>query len=187
LDKTIKSVFPPSIVLFVLFQSAFAQTTLENWQTYADPEKRFTLFYPPSWLAEGKKNFLSSVDLTLTEPRSDPLRVFITYRVNDSMLNSSQITPEVALGKYEDEQKPAYRLYSVIRKSPRAYSVYGFPAASDLVDYTKHGGQFGRSLNVLAIVNGKNTFSLTYSNSIQSFYQSLPLVEEIITSILILR
>lgn len=186
LDKNVK-ISLLTFLSLVLFQSAFAQTTIENWQTYTDPEKRFTLFYPPNWVAEGKKNFLSSVDLTLTDPKSDRLRVFITYRVNDSMLNSSQITPEVALGKYEDELKPAYRLYSAIGKSPTAYSVYGFPTASDVIDYTKHSGQSGRSLNVLAIVNGKNTFSLTYSNSIESFYQSLPLSEEIIKSILILR
>jgi hypothetical protein len=103
------------------------------------------------------------------------------------MLNSSQIIPEVALSKYEDEQKPAYRLFSAVGKSPTAYSVYGFPTASDIVDYAKHGGESGRSLNVLAIVNGKNTFSLTYSNSIERFYKALPVVEEIIKSILILK
>jgi hypothetical protein len=103
------------------------------------------------------------------------------------MLNSSQITPEISLGKYEEERKPTYLLYHNLGKNPTVYSVYGFPTASDIADYTKHSGESGRSLNVLAIINGKNTFVLSYSNSIENFYKSLPVIDEIIKSILILK
>lgn len=174
-------------LLLVIFQSTFAQTTTENWQTYTDPEKRFTLFYPPNWIAEAKKNFLSSVDLTLKDAKSERLQVTVSYRVNDTMLNSSQITPDSALRKFEGEQRPAFQLYHSLGKSPVLYSVYEFPTASNIVDYTKHSGESGRSLNVLAIVNGKNAFLFSYSNSIEEFYKSLPVVDEIIKSILILK
>lgn len=65
-------------------------------------------------------------------------------------------------------------------KSSPAFSVYGFPTASDIVDYTKYNGQTGRMLNVLGIVNGKSSFLLSYSKMKQAFYKSLPIVSEIV-------
>ena len=53
-----------SIAFFVLnMQSIYAQN-IENWLTYADPTKRFILFYPPDLELKGRENFLSSVDVT---------------------------------------------------------------------------------------------------------------------------
>lgn len=52
---------------------------------------------------------------------------------------------------------------------------YGFPTASDIVDYTKYDGHTGRMLNVLGIVKGKCSFLLSYSNNKQAFYKSLPI------------
>ena len=48
-----------SIAFFVLnMQSIYAQN-IENWLTYADPAKRFILFYPPDLELKGRENFLS--------------------------------------------------------------------------------------------------------------------------------
>lgn len=185
-NRFFNSILLPGIIL-ILVHPILAQTAIENWQTYTDPEKRFTLFYPPDWTAKGNVNFLNSNDLTLQDAKSERLRVTISYRINDSMLNSSQIMPETALSKFEDEQRPAYQLYHSLGKSPTSYRVYGFPTASNIIDYTKHSGESGRTLNVLAIVNGKNTFSLSYSNTIENFYKSLPVVEEIVGPILVLK
>jgi hypothetical protein len=63
----------------------------------------------------------------------------------------------------------------------------GFPTASHIVDYTKYNGQTGRMLNVLGIVKGKSSFLFSYSNSKQAFYISLPIVSEILKSIVIWR
>ncbi|MGA9928456.1 MAG: hypothetical protein WBP96_07595, partial [Nitrososphaeraceae archaeon] len=59
-------------------------------------------------------------------------------------------------------------------KGSPAYSVYGFPTASDIVDYTKYNGQTGRMLNVLGVVKGKSSFLLSYTSNKQAFYKSLP-------------
>lgn len=57
----------------------------------------------------------------------------------------------------------------------------------DIVDYTKYNGQTGRMLNVLGIVKGKSSFLLSYSNSKQAFYKSLPIFSEIAKSVVILK
>ncbi|MGA7142258.1 MAG: hypothetical protein WBX29_09645 [Nitrososphaeraceae archaeon] len=53
-----------SVFFTITLQRGYGQNEMNNWQTYVDPDKRFTLFYPPGWTAEGKENFLSSIDLT---------------------------------------------------------------------------------------------------------------------------
>ena len=74
--------------IFVLFQSSYGQLDVDNWQTYVDPAKKFTLFYPLGWITKGKENFLSSIDLTLTNPNATkPSQITITYIMNDSSLN----------------------------------------------------------------------------------------------------
>lgn len=98
----------------------------------------------------------------------------------------------MALSKSQEELRPAYQLFQslvsmVFRLSPNVYSIYGFPTASGIADYTKHSGESGRILDVQAIVNGKSTFLLSYSNTVEGFYKSLPIVEDIVKSILILK
>ena len=57
--------------IFALFlQPSYGQIEMNNWQTYVDPDKKFTLFYPPGWTTKGKENFLSSIDLTMTNSNS---------------------------------------------------------------------------------------------------------------------
>ena len=75
--------------IFVLYlQPSYGQLDVDNWQTYVDPDKKFTLFYPPGWTTKGKENFLSSIDLTLTNPNATkPFQITITYIMNDSSLN----------------------------------------------------------------------------------------------------
>jgi len=179
------------IFTFIFLQPSYGQKEIDNWQTYIDPDKRFTLFYPPGWTTKGKVNFLSSIDLTLTNPNStQPFQITITYIINDPSLNytgNEIIIPENNLHNLEEQLKAAYQLYIVVRKGSPAYSIYGFPTSSDIVDYTKFDGETGRILNVLGIVKGKNSFFFTYSNDKQAFYKSLPLVSEIMRSIVILK
>ena len=177
---------------FVLYlQPSYGQLDVDNWQTYVDPDKKFALFYPFAWITKGKENFLSSNDLTLTNPNATkPIQITITYIMNDSSLNytgNEIIVPANNLRNLEGQLKGAYQQYVVVGKGSPAYSVYGFPTASDIVDYTKYNGQTGRMLNVLGVVKGKSSFLLSYSNSKQGFYKSLPIVSEIMKSIVILK
>ena len=173
-------------ILAFFLQPSYGQIEMDNWQTYVDPDKKFTLFYPPEWTTKGKENFLSSIDLTLMNPNSTkPFQITITYIMNDSSLNYSGneiIVPANNLRNLEGQLKEAYQQFTVVSKGSSAYSVYGFPTASDIVDYTKYNGQTGRMLNVLGIVKGKSSFLLTYSNNKQGFYKSLPIVSEIAIS-----
>ena len=178
--------------IFVLYlQPTYGQLNVDNWQTYVDPDKRFTLFYPPGWTIKGKENFLSSIDLTLTNPNATkPFQITITYIMNDSSLNytgNEIIVPANNLRNLEEQLKVEYQQYIIVGKGSPAYSVYGFPTASDIVDYTKYNGQNGRMLNVLGVVKGKSSFLLSYSNNNQAFYKLLPIVSEIMKSIVILR
>jgi hypothetical protein len=107
-------------VFFTIFlQLGYGQNEINNWQTYVDPDKRFTLFYPPGWTIKGKENFLSSIDLTLTNPNSTkPFQVTITYIVNDSSLNytgNEIIVPENNLRILEGQLRGAYQLYTFVR------------------------------------------------------------------------
>jgi len=173
-------------VFFTIFlQLGYGQNEINNWQTYV------TFFYSPGWTTKGKENFLSSIDLTLTNPNSTkPFQVTVTYFVNDSSLNytgNEIILPENNLRILEGQLRGAYHLYTFVSKGSPTYSVYGFPTASDIADYTKHNGQTGRLLNVLSVVKGKNSFLLSYSNNKQGFYKLLPVVSEIMKSIVILK
>jgi len=109
-----------SIICFVIvthFQSSYAQAELEGWKTYVDPEKKFTLFYPPEWTAKGKENFLSTTDLRLTNPKFErPFQVTITYTLNDSSLINAtqQTTAENNLLYLENQMKPSYQGYNIV-------------------------------------------------------------------------
>ena len=134
---------------------------------------------------------MSTVDLTLTNPNSTKsFQITITYIMNDSSLNytgNEIIVPANNLQNLEGQIKGEYQQFSVVGKGSPAYSIYGFPTASDIVDYIKYNGQTGRLLNVLGIVKGKSSFLLSYSNNKQGFYKSLPIVSEIMKSIVILK
>ena len=129
--------------------------------------------------------------MTLTNPNATkPFQITITYIMNDSSLNytgNEIIVPANNLRNLEEQLKVEYQQYIIVGKGSPAYSVYGFPTASDIVDYTKYNGQNGRMLNVLGVVKGKSSFLLSYSNNKQAFYKSLPIVSEIMKSIVILR
>jgi hypothetical protein len=79
--NNLNSTYFLSIICFVIvthFRSSYGQAEPEGWKTYVDPEKKFTLFYPPDWIAKGKENFLSTTDLTLTNPKFErPFQVTI--------------------------------------------------------------------------------------------------------------
>ncbi len=182
-----------SVLGFVIFisylQSGYGQIEIDNWQTYVDSDKRFTLFYPPGWNIKGKENFLSSIDLTLTNPNSSSFQITISYITNDSSLNYTGdeiIVPENNLRYLEEQMKTAFQLYNIVGKGSPTYSIYGFPTASNIVDYTKYNGEKGRMLNILGVVKGKNTFLFSYSNNKQAFYKLLPTVNELMKSIVIL-
>ncbi len=173
------------------FTFMHGQIELGNWRTYVDSHKTFSLLYPPGWAAKGKENMSSSPDLTLVSPNSTrALQITVNYIKNDSSISYAEneiIIPENDLHNFEAEIMPAYRLYTVVGKGSQTYDVDGFPTASHIVNYAKNDGQAGRILNVIAIVNGKSTFLLSYYNTNQAFYKSLPIVNEIINSIVLLK
>ncbi len=179
-----------SILACYILQQSYGQT-IENWQTYTDAAKKFSLFYPLGWTAKGKANFLSSTDLTLTNLNSQrPFEITITYVINDTSLNytgNGVIVPANDLHNLEQRLKPAFQQYNFVKSDSSAYSIYGFPTASETFDYIKHSGEAGRVLNILAIVKGKNSFFVSYSNNKQSFNKLLPELNEIVKSIVILK
>ena len=185
------------VTLFSIFfcvlniESIYAQN-IENWQTFTDPAKRFILFYPPDLELKGRENFLSSVDVTLGNQNFDRgFKITVTYNDDDkSLLNYAQgqdISPNNYLLAMEEQLKPSYQVYNVGTKFLRSENLYGFPTVSNIVDYTNYLGESGRTKNVLAIVNGKGSFLLSYSNSLEAYNGYIPTVNQIIKSIVILK
>ena len=172
-------------------ESIYAQN-IENWQTFTDPAKRFILFYPPDLEIKGRENFLSSVDVTLGNQNFDRgFKITVTYNDDDkSLLNYAQ-GQDISLNNYllamEEQLKPSYQVYNVGTKFLRSENLYGFPTVSNTVDYTNYLGESGRTKNVLAIVNAKGSFLLSYSNSLEAYNGYLPTVNQIIKSIVILK
>jgi hypothetical protein len=180
-----------SIVFCVLnIESIYAQN-IENWLTFTDPAKRFILFYPPDLELKGRENFLSSVDVTLANQNFDRgFKITVTYNDDDkSLLNyaQGQVSPDSYLLAVEELLKPSYQVYNVGTKFLRSENLYGFPTVSNTVDYTNYLGESGRIKYVLAIVNGKGSFLLSYSNSLEAYNRYLPTVNQIIKSIVILK
>jgi hypothetical protein len=178
-------------LLIINIELTYAQN-IENWQTFTDPAKRFILFYPPDLQIKGRENFLSSVDLTLGNqnfPRE--FKITVTYNDDDkSLLNYAQgpeISPDNYLLAVEKQLKPSYQVYDGGAKFLQSENLYGFPTVSNTVDYTNYLGESGRTKNVLAIVNGKGSFLLSYSNSLEAYNGDLPSVNQIIKSIVILK
>ena len=172
-------------------KSSYGQS-IEHWQTYTDPAKRFTIFYPPDLQMEGRENFLSSVDLTLDNSNfAREFKITIMYNDNDaSLLNHAQdleISPDRYLLTVEDQLKPSFQIYNLREKLLHSNNLYGFPTVSNSVDYTNYLGESGRTKNVLAIVNDKGSFLFSYSNSVETYDHYLPTVNQIIKSIVILK
>src|SRR4029079_13636990 len=180
------------IFLFILnIESIYAQN-IENWQTFTDPAKRLILFYPPDLEIKGRENFLSSVDVTLGNQNfARDFKITVTYNDDDKSLldhvKGLGISPDNYLLAVEEQLKPSYQVYNVGTKFLRSENLYGFPTVSNTVDYTNLLGESGRTKNVLAIVNGKGSSLLSYSNSLEGYNGYLPTINQIIKSIVILK
>ena len=181
-----------SIIFCVLNNESIYAQNIENWKTFTDPAKRFILIYPPDLELKGKENFLSSVDVTLGNPSFNrEFKITVTYNDDDKSLldhvQGVEISPDNYLLAVEEQLKPSYQVYNVGTKFLRSENLYGFPTVSNTVDYTNYLGESGRTKNVLAIVNGKGSFLLSYSNSLEAYNGYLPIVNQIIKSIVILK
>jgi hypothetical protein len=98
-----------------------------------------------------------------------------------------EISPENYLTALENEVKLAYQKYSLVNDISDSDELYGFPTVSNTVDFTNHNGESGRTMNVLAVINGQGSFLFSYSNSVEAFNKYLPTVNQIIKSIVILK
>ncbi len=118
-------------------------------------------------------------------------KIAVTYNDDDKMLSNhtegQDRFPDSYLLAMEEQLKPSYQLYDVGAKFLHSENLYGFPTVSNTVDYTNYLGEAGRTKNVLAIVNGKGSFLLSYSNSLEAYNGYLPTVNQIIKSIVILK
>jgi hypothetical protein len=192
-SKLLSSYFLITIILVAVnFQSAQGQDAIEDWQTYVDPAGRFTVFYPPDLQAQGKENFLSSTDLILgnsSYPRE--FKITIAYNDDDSSLlqyvEGLELSPENYLLGLENQLKPSYQVYNLVTDTSNSDDLYGFPTVSNTVDFTNHLGESGRTMNVLAVINGKGSFIFSYSNTVEAFYEYLPTVNQIMKSVVILK
>ena len=180
-----------SVSLFVANISAYGQEDIGGWQTYLDPGGRFTLYYPPDLQAQGKENFLSSTDLTLSSPNLPrEFKITVTYNDDDTALSkyieNLEISPKNYLLGIENQLKSSYQVYNTVTDTFDSDELYGFPTVSNTIDYTNHLGESGRTMNTLAIINGKGSFMFSYSNSVDKFDEYLPIVNQIIKSVVIL-
>jgi hypothetical protein len=180
------------VFLFAATIPAYGQEDIGGWQTYVDPADRFTLYYPPDLQAQGKENFLSSFDLTLGNlnlPRE--FKITVTYNDDDTSLlqyvQNLQILPEDYLLGIEKEMKPSYQTYDTVGETSDSEELYGFPTVSNIIDFTNYVGESGRTMNTLAIINGKGSFLVSYSNTLEEFYQYLPIVNQIMKTVVILK
>ena len=178
-------------ICFLSGNLIYAQN-IEKWLMFTDPAKRFIMFYPPDLELKGRENFLSSVDVTLGNQNFDRgFKITVTYNDDDkSLLNYAQvqdISPDNYLLAMEEQLKPSYQVYDVGAKFLRSENLYGFPTVSNTVDFTNYLGESGRTKNVLAVVNGKGSFLLPYSNNLEAYNGYLPTVNQIIKSIVILK
>jgi hypothetical protein len=191
--KTLSVVILTFLMLsFVNVEYIFAQANLDGWNTYVDPAGRFTIFYPTELHPVGKENFLSSVDLTLGNSHfAREFKITVMYNDDDSSLvnyvQGLEISPESYLLALEDQLRPSYQAYDLVDGPTNADDIYGFPTVSNTVDFTNYLGDSGRTMNTLAVINGKGSFMFSYSNSIEDFYQYLPTVKQIINSVVILK
>ena len=87
----------------------------------------------------------------------------------------------------EQQLKPSYSNYNLKGESLQSKDLYGFPTVSNIIDYTNHFGEAGRTMNTLAVVNGKGSFLFSYSNGLEDFEEYLPVVRQIMKSIIILK
>jgi hypothetical protein len=170
----------------------FGQDNLEVWQTYVEPAGRFKVFYPPDLQAEGKENFLSSVDLNLDNPNfAREFKITVMYNDDDSSLLNYAQGLEISPGNYllalEDQLKSSYQVYNLLDEPSISNDLYGFPTVSNTIDFTNHLGESGRTMNLLAVINGQGSFMFSYSNSVKAFYEYLPTVNQIIKSVVILK
>jgi hypothetical protein len=134
----------------------------------------------------------NSLDLTLGNPNfAREFKITIMYNNKDpSLLDYAQgleILPQNYLFALENQLKPSYRNYNQLDEPSNSDDVYGFPTVSNTLDFTNHLGESGRTLNVLAVINGQGSFLFSYSNSVESFYEYLPTVNQIIKSVVVLR
>ena len=132
------------------------------------------------------------MDVTLGNQNFDRgFKITVTYNDDDKSLldhvKGLGISAENYLLAVEEQLKPSYQVYNVGTKFLRSENLYGFPTVSNTVDYTNYLGESGRTKNVLAIVNGKGSFLLSYSNSLEAYNGYLPTVNQIIKSIVILK
>jgi hypothetical protein len=181
-----------AMLSFINPELIFGQDSFDKWSTYADPAGMFTLFYPPELQAQGKENFLSSVDLTLGNADfAREFKITIMYNDFDSSLvkyvQGLEISPENYLLALEDQLKPSYQTYDLLDGLANSGDLYGFPTVSNTIDFTNHLGESGRTMNVLAVINGKGSFMFSYSNNVEAFYEYLPTVNQIIKSVVILK
>ena len=189
MPSTIGMLWPAILLWFFFFlQLAHAQ---ELAGSYKDPDGRFMIFYPSGWEVNERTDMFSSTDVAFIEPNStNPIKISITYIINNSMLNhtdNEKIVAEKDLATIENQQKPAFKQYNLVKHGSPKYSIYGVPTASHIIDYSTYSGGSGRILNVLGIVNGKSSFLLSYTNSKEAFYKTLPIAVQMLNSILILK
>ena len=161
-------------------------------ENFHGSRKKIHPIYPPDLELKGRENFLSSIDVTLGNQNFDRgFKITVTYNDDDKSLSDyaqgQDISPDNYLLGVEEQLKPSYQVYKVGTKFLRSENLYGYPTVSNTVDYTNYLGQSGRTKNVLAIVNGKGSFLLSYSNNLEAYNDYLPIVDQIIKSIVILK
>ena len=179
------------LVLFVFashsLQLGNAQTG--NWKKYEDPGKRFSFYYPPTWMLNSTHNDANGfTEVSLTNPNSSRMKVSLTFTPKDSSLHSDAGKPVLlsgALKELEDQISVDYYDFNSTGKFHHKYSIQNQSSASDVVDFEKIKGRPGKMLLIYTKASDMDSLLFTYTESKRSFYKGLDFVTPIIKSVAI--
>lgn len=156
-----------------------------DWLTFSND--KFVLKYPHDWNVEKKLSKFHVLDFKLI--KNNPFS-FIGISFS-SLTNPEEFTNKIILDEAEkfgmDASASGYEVYEVLDKDLNKYTIDGNPSSFHIVKYKyEDNGLEGKIMEIFSLID-KRLFTLTYQSTIENFDKDLPVVEQIIDSIKIIK
>jgi len=156
-----------------------------DWLTFSNA--KFVLKYPHDWNVEKKLSKFHVLDFKLI--KNNPFS-FIGISFS-SLTNPEEFTNKIILDEAEkfgmDASSSGYEVYEVLEKDLNKYTIDGNPSSFHIVKYKyEDNGLEGKIMEIFSLID-KRLFTLTYQSTIENFDKDLPVVEQIIDSIKIIK
>lgn len=156
-----------------------------DWLTFSND--KFVLKYPHDWNVEKKLSKFHVLDFKLI--KNNPFS-FIGISFS-SLTNPEEFTNKIILDEAEkfgmDASSSGYEVYEVLDKDLNKYTIDGNPSSFHIVKYKyEDNGLEGKIMEIFSLID-KRLFTLTYQSTIENFDKDLPVVEQIIDSIKIIK